>query len=235
MKSLEQERNQRGVSSKDIMVKLSNLQTQIDEKFPANYETASTRPLTPLSHVSRSELTLGITTKDEGRFSPFATSSPHERRVLSKTLPTIHSGEQVQQYLNSMDGNYLSQSLPEPFCNDQGYHSPSHETSTISFYFAEQIKAITNTFDKIERLDSTNSPTDQINLEIWKQKIHFRLKVLEDQMGDMETSSNYSSGSSGKSTERRSPPRASRLKDITATNVIFHPSTDEIRPFDRQR
>lgn len=99
------------------------------------------------------------------------------------------------------------------------------------------------TFEKLESMHANSvgcSPSDnnkEMNLEIWKQKIHFRLKVLDDQMNEMDSSFNSNSGSNSSDaaltdTKLSSPTRDHKLShngSEEANGVIFHPTTREIR------
>lgn len=99
------------------------------------------------------------------------------------------------------------------------------------------------TFEKLESMHANSvgcSPSDnnkEMNLEIWKQKIHFRLKVLDDQMNEMDSSFNSNNGSNSSDaaltdTKLSSPTRDHKLSHNggeEANGVIFHPTTREIR------
>ena len=143
----------------------------------------------------------------------------------------------------------LSKSLPlDNVFIDHGYASPTHQNnSTKTVYFGEQIQTIMRTFEKLELMHnasgddkSTSTPpiNKELNLEIWKQKIHFRLKVLDDQMNEMDDSSSNNISSdfalldrpSSSSSVRMKPSQGLNNDDGEETNgVIFHPTTREIR------
>lgn len=162
-------------------------------------------------------------------FFPCITSSPtEERSKISKSLPLSNHGEDIHQYLHSMNQIHLSQSLPVTTSTpDHGYVSPGHETNPYSFYFSDQIRAISGAFDKLEMISTYDRNGDeQLSLEVWKQKIHFRLKVLEEHISEIETVNNNSSSLSFKNTESSN---VTTLNASAHRSVLFHPSTAQIR------
>ena len=68
------------------------------------------------------------------------------------------------------------------------------------------------------------SSENEINLEVWKQKIHFRLRVLENQMSQMENGSAVSQNTNRSSLLSLSLPEVNNNDD-----VMFKPSNNEIR------
>ncbi|XP_066921084.1 putative leucine-rich repeat-containing protein DDB_G0290503 [Clytia hemisphaerica] len=169
--------------------------------------------------------------------SPMVEKSPHDdfnlylrRQEHPSTKPhnqTFPSSKTQDHPLNtSSEESKLSKSLPaENVFVDHGYVSPTlHNNSTKTVYFGEQIQTIMKTFEKLESISETASPNKELNMEIWKQKIHFRLKVLEDQMDEIDDQSVTSSNSNASDSAFDKP---NPLHD--QPEVVFHPSTREIR------
>ena len=127
------------------------------------------------------------------RKSPGPDHKPH-----NQTYPALKDRCNSSTKKAEQNVDVQSKSLPaENTFLDLGYASPTLQSnSTKTVYFGEQIQTIMKTFEKLESLNEDTSPNKELNLEIWKQKIHFRLKVLEDQMNEMDTISNASSNAS---------------------------------------
>jgi len=161
------------------------------------------------------------------RSSPTFDVKGHNQTYPSLKERTNFSTKRAEQNVEELQ----SKSLPaENMFIDLGYASPTLQNNTTkTVYFGEQIQTIMKTFEKLESLNEDTSPNKELNLEIWKQKIHFRLKVLEDQMNEIDTISNASSNASG-SALNSSFERVPSLNDRSGDGkVIFHPSTQEIR------
>lgn len=256
MKSLEVERSKQSNSNGDIMQMLSNLQSTIDDKFDNNdvfrsssslssfsEDTLSPRfqnppahssPMRGIQQSSTSEVVMSplpsptpspvrenFGRDDFCRYLASSPSYPEENQMVANlTYPWTNASKESGGHQQQL----LSKSMPESGFVDMGYASPTMEknTNTRTIYFGEQIQTIMKTFEKIEAIQTENSPNKELNLGIWKQKIHFRLKVLEDQMSDVEGGV---SGVDGPASEKRK----NLAKTPSKNNVLFHPSTQEIR------
>lgn len=146
---------------------------------------------------------------------------------------------------SSNQNEQLSKSLPLMLSDnvfvDHGYVSPTHQqnVTTKTVYFGEQIQTIMRTFEKLELMhegedSSSISPNSrELDLEVWKQKIHFRLKVLDDQMNEIDDDRSKSTSSaslqSGENAVEKTGKPTTPLLGGEEGGVIFHPSTREIR------
>lgn len=170
---------------------------------------------------------------------------------MSSAAASLKVSPMEKKQRTNQQHEQLSRSLPlDNVFVDHGYASPTHQqnNSTKTVYFGEQIQTIMRTFEKLESMhakssisgdgnesSSPNNNNKEMNLEIWKQKIHFRLKVLDDQMNEMDGSINNNSRSDATLTDTKlsSPTRdATKLSHNggeEANGVIFHPTTREIR------
>lgn len=234
LKRLDKERNNKDIVSNDIMSMLKSIHEQLHENknnsFLDNMQL-SRRKSSLLSTSSDTDIFFTPTKENDftKNFFPCITSSPtEERSKISKSLPLSNHGEDIHQYLHSMNQIHLSQSLPVTTSTpDHGYVSPGHETNPYSFYFSDQIRAISGAFDKLEMISTYDRNGDeQLSLEVWKQKIHFRLKVLEEHISEIETVNNNSSSLSFKNTESSN---VTTLNASAHRSVLFHPSTAQIR------
>ena len=225
MKALEQERSRNGKTNDEILLKLNDLQNKVNEKLEQPLpEPLSTHSL--LSSTVHREYTPPqrrfpilpmqpeIALPDN--FTPMLSSSPDQNKRLSQSLPWVGFNEKPDVH------DKLAHSLPESGFHETGFHNiPTRGVNLQSIYFADQIKSISQTF---ERMNNTNfSSENEINLEVWKQKIHFRLRVLENQMSQMENGSVVSQNTNRSSLLSLSLPEVNNNDD-----VMFKPSNDEI-------
>ena len=226
MKALEQERSRNGKTNDEILLKLNDLQNKLNDKLEQSLaEPLSTDSL--LSSTVHPEHTFPqrrlpvLSMQPEmalpDNFTPMLSSSPDQNKRLSQSLPWVGFNEKPDVH------DKLAHSLPESGFHEIGFHNtPARGVNLQSIYFADQIKSISKTFERMNNMSFSSE--NEINLEVWKQKIHFRLRVLENQMSQMENGSAVSQNTNRSSLLSLSLPEVNNNDD-----VMFKPSNNEIR------
>ena len=152
-------------------------------------------------------------------FRPYFTSSPEYKSNETATWQNYTSNH-VRSYLDSVENDRLCQSMPESGFREIHRASPGLQLNAKTLYYAEQIRSIGQTFEEMELASKDGPQSKRIDLDILKQRIHYRLKVIEDNMSQIDTAS-YSSRASSKFSCQAPSTRGS--------DVTFHPTSDEIR------
>ena len=225
MKALEQERSRNGKTNDEILFKLNELQNKVNDKLESLSEPLSNHSLLsstvhpehtfPQQRFPTLSMQSDIVLPDN--FTPLLSSIPDQKKRLSQSLPWVGFNEKSDVH------DKLAHSLPESGFHEIGFHNtPTRGVNLHSIYFADQMKSISKTFEHIN--NTTFSSENEINLEVWKQKIHFRLRVLENQMSQMENGSVVSQNTHRSSLLSLSLPEINNSDD-----VMFNPSNDEIR------
>ena len=238
MKSLEHERHKEKNSKGEIMNMLYDITTQFNHKFDnLQNDGIHNRYPSPYSSIysntENSEITFSppsspITTPmanliAQEEFIPFRASSPERQKNITMPM-TNHGPDNIRNYFNTVEHSRLSRSMPESYSQDLGYVSPGLTFSTHSVYFAEQLASISKTFNELESRSKDNPQNHELELEIWKQRIHYRLKLIEDNMSEIETASISSSISSKASSIVSNTDNKEEYRGVT-----FHPSSAEIQ------
>ena len=236
MKSLEHERHKEKNSK--IMNMLYDITTQFNHKFdnlqndgihnryPSPYSSIYSN--TENSEIMFSPPSSPITSPmanliAQEEFIPFRASSPERQKNITMPM-TNHGPDNIINYFNTVEHSRLSRSMPESYCQDLGYVSPGLTFSTHSVYFAEQLASVSKTFSELESRTKDNPQNHELELEIWKQRIHYRLKLIEDNMSEIGTASTSESISSKASSIVSNTGNQEEYRGVT-----FHPSSAEIQ------
>ena len=199
-RSLEEERNKEKDSNEDVKLMLSDLQMQLNEKFEAkndisfsNTDMYISPSASPVSSPMR-ELVA------EEEFIPFVASSPEPNN--KQIIPWMNEKPgQVEKYFDSQHNSTqrLYRSMPETYFHD--INRP--------LYFADQIRAIAETSERLASTTCDNPKPRKLDLEVWKQRIHYRLKVIENNLNETGRSTSTIMDDNG-----ATPPGYEKIREL---------------------